>query len=181
MDKEAGKRLMHFNSQTQHFQSYDDGTGVWTVGYGHIKDVFKGMSITKNQAELFFKEDVERHIQGIYNYIKVPITQNQFDALTSLAFNLGPDFLKGKKLLANINAGRDVQAAKEFHDANKMYNKKSGKLEPSDGLTIRRYEESLLFLKGLDCEDDECKQFVSETQKMLKQLQFKVDNRIKKQ
>lgn len=69
-------------------KAYLCSAGVWTIGYGHTKGVHKGMQITKEQALLFLSSDladVERNLN-----MRFPsISQNKFDAMASLSFNIG--------------------------------------------------------------------------------------------
>lgn len=125
--------------------AYDDGTGTQTIGYGHTKDVPK--SITKEEAEAKLVQDIEEHEQAVKEAVKVPLTQEQFDALTSFTFNLGAGALKRSTLLKKLNAGDYEGAADEFLKWNKARIK--GKLSPMRGLTKRRQAERELFLSGL--------------------------------
>ena len=67
----------------------------WTIGYGHYgSDVKKGQTITKAEAEKLLKKDLEKFESYVNNILYVPFTsklnQNQFDALVSFTYNLGP-------------------------------------------------------------------------------------------
>ena len=125
--------------------AYDDGTGKQTIGYGHTKDVPK--SITKEEAEEKLVQDIESHEQAVKEAVKVPLTQEQFDALTSFTFNLGAGALKRSSLVKKLNAGDYEGAADEFLKWDKARIK--GKLQPLRGLTKRRQAERELFLSGL--------------------------------
>ena len=122
-------------------EAYQDIVGVWTIGYGHTQNVTPGMVISENEADRLLEEDVESHIQPIYNLIKVPLNQNQFDALASFLFNLGSAILDDSRLLILINDQNFREAAEEM----KLYNKARG--EYSEGLANRRELEAELFLK----------------------------------
>lgn len=122
-------------------EAYQDMVGVWTIGYGHTQNVTPGMVISESEANELLKEDVESHIQPIYNLITVPLNQNQFDALASFLFNLGPAILDNSRLLSLINDNNFKEAAEEM----KLYNKAGG--EYSEGLANRRALEAELFLK----------------------------------
>lgn len=65
---------------------------VWTIGYGHTHGVHAGMKITKAKALYFLRQDV-RWAEKAVNALKLPLNQNQFDALVSFTFNLGPGIL----------------------------------------------------------------------------------------
>ncbi len=122
--------------------AYQDSVGVWTIGYGHTKGVYPGMQITEQQANAFLDEDIKTHAVGIFNFVTVQLNQNQFDALVSFHFNLGPYILQGSNLLVFIN-NRNWQSA-----ANEMmaYVNAGGEVLP--GLVRRRKAESELFLSG---------------------------------
>lgn len=68
-----------------------EGKGKLTIGYGHYNDpdVAAGMIITKAQAEAYLREDLRKHEDQVIRAVKVPLTQNQFDALVSFSFNTG--------------------------------------------------------------------------------------------
>lgn len=121
-------------------KSYKDSVGVLTIGYGstgsHVKS---GMVITKEQAEELLKEDVSRFEKGVNGLVKVPLTQNQFDALVSFSFNLGLANLKSSTLLRKLNTSDYSGAAKEFLRWNRAGNKVLA------GLTRRRQAEKDMF------------------------------------
>ncbi|MCA5011436.1 MULTISPECIES: lysozyme [unclassified Enterococcus] len=122
--------------------AYQDSAGVWTIGYGHTKGVYAGMSITQAQAEAFLKEDLLTHASGIFKYVKVQLNQNQFDALASFHFNLGPDILYNSPLLSYLNSQQWQAAATEM----KRYVYSNGQI--LQGLVNRRAAEAALFLEA---------------------------------
>lgn len=122
-------------------KAYKDSVGVVTIGYGSTgPHVSMGMTITKEQAEQLLKKDLERFEKGVPTLVKVPLNQNQFDALVSFSFNLGLGNLKSSTLLKKLNA-KDYQGA-----ANEIlrWNRAGGKV--LNGLTRRRIAERDLFL-----------------------------------
>lgn len=126
--------------------SYDDGVGVWTVGYGTIKypngvRVKKGDTCTEQQAEAYLKNDLAKFEAAINKLVKVSITQNQFDALASFTYNLGETNLANSTLLKKLNKGDYQGAADQFL----VWNKAGGKV--MKGLVRRREAERALFLK----------------------------------
>ncbi len=112
---------------------------VPTIGYGHTKGVKMGDVITEAQAIQFLKEDIAWVERAIDRYVKVPLNQNQYDALASWVFNLGAtNFLKST-MLKRLNEGNYNAVPSEM----KRWNKQKGKVLA--GLTRRRAEEAALF------------------------------------
>ena len=114
---------------------------VWTIGYGHTSGVFRGMTISRLEAEEFLVKDVKWVEEAINKHVKVPLTQNQFDALGSFVYNLGETNFRNSTLPRVLNAGNYAQAAEEFL----RWDKQKGVV--LRGLTIRRRKERELFLK----------------------------------
>ena len=69
--------------------AYKDSVGVWTIGYGHTRSARQGMVITQDQADELLALDVTKHATGVYKALQVKLEQHQFDAVVSLAFNVG--------------------------------------------------------------------------------------------
>lgn len=88
--------------------------GVPTIGYGHTHGVQMGMTITQAQAESFLKADLVQRESVVNSNVSVPLTQNQFDALMSLVYNVGAGNFIGHTLLRKLNAGLYEDAADEF-------------------------------------------------------------------
>ena len=122
-------------------KAYKCPSGVWTIGYGHTNGVKSGMQITKAQALDYLKQDLSVFEKAVTNYVKVPLNQNQFDALVSFSFNCGAGALKTSTLLQKLNSSDYNGAANEFL----KWNKSKGKV--LNGLVRRRQEEKELFLK----------------------------------
>lgn len=124
------------------FQSkaYICPAGVLTIGYGHTgPDVKKGMVITQQQGKELLAKDLARFENAVNSTVKVPINQNQFDAMVSLAFNIGANAFAGSTLAKKINAKDYAGAAEQFP----RWNKGGGKV--LTGLVRRRAAEKLLF------------------------------------
>ena len=124
-------------------EAYQDAVGVWTIGCGHTKDVKPGDVVTRAEAMMMLVDDLKETIDGLAPHVHVPVTEGQFIALTSLAFNVGVEGLVGgcPKLMAALNAGKWKECAKEFLDVDHA----GGVRLP--GLTRRRREEAELFLR----------------------------------
>lgn len=118
----------------------------WTIGYGHTKTAHSGMVITKAEAEELLRKDLDWVEKAIAKLVKVPLKQNQYDALASLIFNIGEGNFSKSSVLRKLNEKDYLGAADSFLMWNKQRNKKTGKLEELKGLTKRRIEERGLFL-----------------------------------
>lgn len=114
---------------------------VWTIGYGHTGSAHKGMVITEERAEALLRQDIAWVEDAINKNVVVPLTQNQYDALASLVYNIGAGAFAKSTLLRMLNMGDYAGAAEQFL----RWNKQKGKV--LNGLTRRRQEERELFLK----------------------------------
>jgi len=118
------------------------GGDPWTIGVGHTgPDVVKGLVITAARADELLRADLARFERAV-NRLAPKTTQCQFDALVSLAFNVGEANLASSTLLKMHNAGDYDGAAGQFA----RWNKAAGKVMP--GLTKRRADEARRY-KGL--------------------------------
>ena len=112
--------------------SYQDGAGVWTIGYGHTRGVGPDMSCTQAQANQWLLEDVAGAVNAVRE--QAPwANQNQFDALVDFTFNLGPE-----ALASMLRHGREqvpVQMSRWVHVAGEF----------SKGLAKRRAKEVELY------------------------------------
>lgn len=117
--------------------AYQDAGGVWTIGYGHTGGVHAGEHISQAQAEAYLKSDLGWAQNAVRRNVHVPLTQNQFDALTSLTYNLGAGGYSG--LLHDLNAGNYAKAQQDFH----LYVHAGGRV--LQGLVNRRNKEAALF------------------------------------
>lgn len=120
--------------------------GVWTIGYGQTgryygKKVRKGMTTTKALAHAWLRDhSIKTYEDAVSAAVKVPLNQNQFDALVSFTYNVGIGALKQSTALRLLNQGDYTGAA----DALTMWTKCNGKVLA--GLVRRRKEERALFL-----------------------------------
>ena len=134
------------NFEGLELKAYDDGVGVWTIGYGTTKypngiRVKKGDTCTLDQAKAYMQNDLKAFEQTVNNTVKVPLNQNQFDALVSLAYNIGSTAFKNSTLVKRLNEGNYKAAANQFN----VWVNAGGKR--MQGLVNRRAAESTLFLK----------------------------------
>ncbi|HBC0574587.1 lysozyme [Serratia marcescens] len=126
-------------------KAYQDSVGVWTIGYGWTqpvdgKKVGPGMQIDQATADRLLKCGVVQYEQGVNQLVRVRITQGQFDALVSFAYNLGLRSLSTSTLLRKLNDGDKQGAADEF---GRWVNAGGKRL---DGLVERRAAEREMFL-----------------------------------
>lgn len=119
--------------------AYTDIVGVWTIGYGHTKTAERGMVITQKGAEALLRHDLDWVEKAINKGVKTPLTQNQYDALASLIYNVGATAFSKSTILRRLNAEDYVGASSEF----KRWNKAGGRVV--NGLTRRRKAEQELF------------------------------------
>ena len=134
------------NFEGLRLKAYDDGVGVWTIGFGTTKypngiRVKKGDTCTLDQAKAYMQNDLKSFEQTVNNTVKVPLNQNQFDALVSLAYNIGSTAFKNSTLVRQLNEGNYKTAANQFN----VWVNAGGKR--MQGLVNRRAAERTLFLK----------------------------------
>jgi len=133
-----GKRLV----------AYDDGVGVWTIGFGTtiypngIK-VKKGDTCTEAQAKEYMAHDLKKFEQAVNGAVNIPLNQNQFDALVSLAYNIGTGAFNKSTLVKKLNAG-DIRGAADQFD---VWINAGGKR--MQGLVNRRAREKAFYLACL--------------------------------
>lgn len=130
-------------------ETYVDAVGVPTIGYGHTgsKHAFPNNKITKAKATELLKQDLKDAENAIHKYVNVDLSQEQFDALVSLVFNIGVGNFAKSTLLKKLNRGDYLGAADEFP----KWRKGGGRVLP--GLVTRRAEERALFLRGTDLQE----------------------------
>ena len=121
--------------------SYQDIGGVWTIGWGTTgPSVGPNLTITQAQADSWLQTHVDQFAAQVTDLLKVSVNQNQFDALVSFCYNLGPANLKSSTLLKKVNANpNDPTIRAEFL----KWNKAGGKALA--GLTRRRTAEANLY------------------------------------
>lgn len=131
---------------------YPDPAHGWkvpTVGYGHTDAAgepkyaaTKSKTFTKAEGRLILERDLAQYAATVRKAVHVELTPNQFGALVSFTFNLGPSSLLKSTLLKKLNAGDYEGAANEFA----KWNRAGGKV--LKGLTRRRAAEAALFRSG---------------------------------
>lgn len=137
----------------------DDGFGNPTVGYGHVVsyradsaavkaaklkafEAKYGKRLTVSEAAALLKADLAAKYElAVRSAVKVPLTQNQYDAIVSASYNVGTGFVEGTTFIKKLNNGDYKGAADEFL----RWDMANGKHVP--GLTRRRKAERELFLR----------------------------------
>jgi lysozyme len=120
----------------------DPATGgePFTIGYGHTKGVKYGDQTDIEQATRWLLDDVREALDAVQDGVRVPLEQNQIDALASFIYNVGVGNFMRSTLLKRINEQKFDQAADEFL----RWDHAAGKVMP--GLTRRRVAERKMFL-----------------------------------
>jgi lysozyme len=101
-----------------------------------------GLAWTAAQADAALVRDLRRFEQAVHGAVKLPLTQGQFDAMVSLAFNIGADAFARSTLVKKFNAGDVEGAGRQFI----VWNKVGGKT--SEGLLMRRAAELWMFARA---------------------------------
>lgn len=119
--------------------------GRWIVGYGHTRTARAGLSVSPQDAELVLAHaDLPPIEQLIHEEVLAPLTQNEFDALVSFAWNIGPGAFQSSSVLASLNEGDRLAAASD------MWLWRRGRVGEEvkiiDALVRRRAAEISLFL-----------------------------------
>jgi len=101
-------------------KKYPDAGG-FSIGYGHFIQMGESFDGVISQADAMglLLADTEIAQRAVRAYVTVPLTQNQFDALTSLVYNIGAGNFKKSQTLADLNAGDNAGAAAEMAGFNK--------------------------------------------------------------
>lgn len=143
MKTSADGRLFIEAFEGKFLHTYDDGTGVLTIGYGHTTAaghpaVFRGQTITDAECDAILANDLSNVEVNVSRAIKGKMTQAQFDALVSFDFNTGS--LVKSSIDDKINAGNPDAAMATLL----QYDHAGGK--QMAGLTRRRKAERLMYL-----------------------------------
>lgn len=128
-------------------EAYQDQVGVWTIGYGHTSAagnplVVSGMTIDAGEADSILSTDLARFEPGVWKGLRAQPNQDEFDAMVSLAFNIGLPHFYSSSVLKFFNRGQIQTAGEDFLEW--VY---AGGVKRA-GLVVRRNRERLLFLTG---------------------------------
>ena len=122
-------------------KAYKDSKGLDTIGVGHLirpgEQHLLTATLSDQEVKDLLKSDLKWCSEAVEGAVKVPLNQNQFDALYSLCFNIGATAFRNSTVVRRLNAG-DYQGAAE---AILMWNKPSV-------LQKRRQREKELFLRA---------------------------------
>ena len=126
-------------------KAYQDVAGIWTVGYGLTSragfiEVGPNTTLTQEEADWYLERVVSDFAEKIKPMITAPITENQFGAFVSLAYNIGVGAFQKSSALRRFNAGNLTKVP----DAMRMWRKAGG--DVVQGLVNRREAEIKLFL-----------------------------------
>ena len=117
--------------------------GTLTIGYGHTGSYAKpGATITQDQAELLLLKALIEYETAVETAVKVDLTDNQFAALVSFCYNIGPSAFRNSTLVRKLNAGDYAAVPVELM----KWTKSKGKF--MQGLANRRAVEAALWAKG---------------------------------
>lgn len=130
--------------------AYKCPTGYWTIGWGHTYGVKSGQKITKEQAEVYLKQDLVVAEDAVDKLVSTPLNQGMYDALVSFVFNLGAVRFKNSTLLRRLNQGAYDLVPDEF--LRWVYGTVDGKTQKLPGLVERRTAEKEMFLKAYEAE-----------------------------
>ena len=130
-------------------RAYRDAVGVWTIGFGHTSmagapEVSPGLEISRGDAEKILVRDVETFARGVASAVTVALSDNEFSALVSFAYNVGPGNFRSSSVLKALNAGDRAAVPRRLQ----LWVKAGGRTLP--GLVKRRAAEAALFLKTDD-------------------------------
>lgn len=127
------------------YQKLPDGR--WIVGYGHVRDAREAVEVTLEEAEALLREyDLPPIERLVMDCVLAPLNQNEFDALVSLAYSLGAKSFAGCDVVAQINSGNRLAAAKAFDQWCRA--RIGGRVQTIDALVRRRATEKALFLRA---------------------------------
>lgn len=127
-------------------KAYHCPAGVLTIGYGHTgPDVTEGMTITAAQAVALFNADIDRFAESVRQLLGETVTRlrpQQFDALVSLAYNIGPGNFRRSSVMAKVKADPDDPTIRDAFMRHVKARDRHGNLITLPGLVRRRAGEA---------------------------------------
>lgn len=95
--------------------AYQDTRGVWTIGVGHTgPEVHRGLVWSDEEIDAALETDLARFEHAVDHAVHVPMTQNEFDACVSLAYNIGSAGFLHSSVCRYLNRGDKMAAADAF-------------------------------------------------------------------
>ena len=122
--------------------------GRWVVGHGHTRTARHGVEVSEADAEALLVYDLIAVSHAVDAAAHTPLSQNEFDALVSFAFNVGVDEFRESIVLRRLNEGQHLQAACAMDLWRKA--EVEGETIVVDALVRRRAAEKALFLTPPD-------------------------------
>ena len=126
---------------------YQCSAKAWTIGYGSTY-YLDGTDpiISEHDADLLIRHTLGNYQDAINPLLIVNLTQNQYDAIISFVYNIGPGAFKESTILKRINANpKDERIRAEFLRWNKEKDRETNKWKENEGLTKRRKKEADLY------------------------------------
>jgi len=160
IEEAVGGKFNDMISRLEGFRSepYQDQAGFWTIGFGHLIVPGDGFwspinpggakSISVAAARALYESDTLKARRAVDGAVTVELTANQYEALVSLAYNIGASAFASSTLVKKLNAGDYEGAAEQFAAWNKVRDPSTGALVVSDGLVARRDTEQQLFMSA---------------------------------
>ena len=122
-------------------EAYKDMGGVWTIGFGFTDGVKPGDVMTRKEADARLLVELQKFADGVDALCSATVSQNELDAMTSLAYNIGLGAFTKSSVLRMHNIGAEQAAGRAFS----LWNKVGGRVIP--GLSARRAKEAALYLQ----------------------------------
>ena len=135
-------------------KAYRDSAGIWTIGYGSTR--YSNGNAVKATDELdsetaasdLFNNTLKEYEDAVNKHTRTELTQNQFDSLVSITYNVGAGIMQGSTLIKKLNTGDFAGAADQFLVWDKITDPHTRKKVVNKTLAERRSIERDNFLKS---------------------------------
>lgn len=157
MSRSINKRGLNLVKHFEGFYSraYLCPAGVWTIGYGHTRGVKQGQTVSEEEAEAMLVQDLTEAAEAVERLISVLLTDNQFAALVSFAFNVGAGNLQESTLRRKLNVSNYEDVPFELNRWIKATDPVTKEKKTLRGLVRRRAAEGDLWLTPDDADEAE--------------------------
>lgn len=96
--------------EARRLTAYVDSVGIWTIGIGHTAAAgapvpYRGLTITRAECDAIFARDIVQYEDAVRRAVSAPLADHQFDALTSICYNIGTGGLTKSTFVKLINVG----------------------------------------------------------------------------